>query len=51
MSDRLAEIKKRTVENISSSDLDWLIAEVERLKTELDRAWREVLGWKEGAKT
>ena len=25
-----------------------LKAEVERLKEELDRAWREVLGWKEG---
>ena len=34
---------------LGNASLHLIVEEVERLKTELDRAWREVLGWKEGA--
>ena len=47
MSDRLAEIKARSkpklVVALDQPDIYWLIAKVEQLRAEVDRAWQAAL--------
>ena len=47
---REQSIKRGAAQIKAEREVVNLRAEVERLKEELNRAWREVLGWKEGGK-